>query len=60
MPDARGNTLAVSNAVATSARAGGAILSGRLFDTHGIDGTATLSTVAATTAVVCLVLSRRI
>jgi predicted MFS family arabinose efflux permease len=60
MPDARGNTLAVSNAVATFARAGGAILSGWLFDTYGINGTAALSTIAATTAVVCLVLSRRL
>jgi predicted MFS family arabinose efflux permease len=60
MPDARGNTLAVSNAVATFARACGAVLSGRLFDAYGINGTAVLSTTAATTAVVCLVLSRRI
>jgi predicted MFS family arabinose efflux permease len=59
MPDARGTTLAVSNAVGTVARAVGAILSGWLFGAHGIDGTAALSAVAATTAGVCLLVSRR-
>ena len=60
MPDARGTTLAVSNAVATVARAGGAILSGWLFSTHGIAGTASLSAISAITAALTLVLSRRI
>jgi MFS transporter, DHA1 family, inner membrane transport protein len=60
MPDARGTTLAVSNAVATIARAGGAILSGWLFSTHGIAGTASLSAISTVTAAFALVLSRRI
>ena len=51
MPDARGTTLAVSNAVGTIARAGGAILSGWLFSTHGIAGTASLSAISAVAAV---------
>lgn len=59
MPDARGATLAVSNAVGTVARAVGAILSGWLFGAHGINGTAALSAVAATTAGICLLVSRR-
>ena len=60
MPDARGTTLAVSNAVGTIARAGGAILSGWLFSTHGIAGTASLSATSAVAAALVLVLSRRI
>lgn len=60
MPDARGNTLAVSNAVATVTRAGGAILSGWLFATHGIAGTAALSAMSALVAALSLVFSRRI
>jgi predicted MFS family arabinose efflux permease len=59
MPDARGTTLAVSNAVGTVARAVGAILSGWLFGAHGINGTAALSAVAAVTAGTCLLISRR-
>lgn len=60
MPDARGNTLAVSNAVATVTRASGAILSGWLFATHGIAGTAALSAMSALVAALSLVVSRRI
>ena len=60
MPDARGTTLAVSNAVGTIARAGGAILSGWLFSMHGIAGTASLSAISAVAAVLSFVLSRRI
>jgi DHA1 family inner membrane transport protein len=60
MPDARGTTLAISNAVATVTRAGGAILSGWLFATHGIAGTVVLSAMAAVVAALSLVVSRRI
>ena len=60
MPDARGTTLAVSNAVATVTRAGGAMLSGWLFATHGIAGTAALSAMSAVVAALSLVFSRRI
>jgi MFS transporter, DHA1 family, inner membrane transport protein len=59
MPDARGATLAVGNAVGTVARAAGAVLSGWLYGRHGIDGTAWLSASAAITAVVSLLVSRR-
>lgn len=60
MPDSRGSALAVSNAVATVARASGAVLSGWLYGTHGIGGTAGLSAAAAAVAVGSLVLSRRL
>jgi MFS transporter, DHA1 family, inner membrane transport protein len=60
MPDARGSTLAMSNAVATVARAGGAVLSGWLFGRHGIGGTAALSAASAVGAAISLVLSRRL
>jgi len=59
MPDARGTTLAVSNAVGTIARAAGAVASGWLYAAHGIGGTATLSAICAVVAIGCLVLSRR-
>ncbi len=60
MPDARGTTLAVSNAVGTVARATGAVASGWLYGMHGINGTAALSGAAAIAAVGSLVLSRRL
>jgi MFS transporter, DHA1 family, inner membrane transport protein len=60
MPDARGTTLALSNAVGTVARAVGAIASGWLFGRHGIGGTAVLSGTAAFAAASCLLLSRRL
>ena len=60
MPDSRGSTLAVSNAVGTVARASGAVLSGWLYGIHGIGGTAGLSAVAAMVAVVTLIVSRRL
>ena len=60
MPDARGTTLAASNAVATVARASGAVLSGWLYGIHGISGTAGLSAAAAIVAVCSLILSRRL
>jgi MFS transporter, DHA1 family, inner membrane transport protein len=59
MPDARGTTLAVSNAVGTIARAAGAVGSGWLYSAHGITGTATMSALCAVAAIGCLVLSRR-
>lgn len=59
MPDARGTTLAVSNAVGTIARAAGAVGSGWLYSAHGINGTATMSALCAVAAIACLVLSRR-
>ncbi len=59
MPGARGRTLAVSNAVGTLARSGGVILSGWLFDAHGIMGTAILSGAAGALSFVCLVASSR-
>ena len=59
MPNARGTTLAASNAVGTVARASGAVLSGWLYVIHGIAGTAVLSAAAAAVAVTTLLLSRR-
>jgi DHA1 family inner membrane transport protein len=59
MPQARGSTLAVGNAVGTLARGSGTILSGWLYGIHGIAGTAALSAAAAVTAATCFVLSRR-
>jgi predicted MFS family arabinose efflux permease len=60
MPDARGTTMAASNAVGTVARASGAVLSGWLYGIHGIGGTAALSAAAAIVAVCSLLLSRRL
>jgi predicted MFS family arabinose efflux permease len=60
MPDARGSTLAVSNAVGTIARAIAAIAGGWLYGRYGIDGTAALAGAAAVTAVTCLLVSRRL
>jgi predicted MFS family arabinose efflux permease len=60
MPNARGNALAVSNAVGTVARACGVVASGWLYNVHGIAGTATLSASAAVLAVASLLVSRRL
>jgi predicted MFS family arabinose efflux permease len=60
MPDARGTTMAASNAVGTVARASGAVLSGWLYGIHGISGTVGLSASAAVVAVCSLLLSRRL
>mgnify|MGYP001823834743 FL=1 len=60
MPEARGTTMAASNAVGTVARASGAVLSGWLYGIHGIGGTAALSAAAAIVAVGSLLLSRRL
>lgn len=59
MPDSRGSTLAVSNAVGTVARASGAVVSGWLYGIHGIAGTATLAAMAALVAMSSLLISRR-
>jgi len=59
MPNARGTTLAASNAVGTVARASGAVLSGWLYGIHGIAGTAALSATAGLVAVTTLLVSRR-
>jgi len=59
MPDARGSTLAVGNAVGTVARASGAVLSGWLYGIHGVEGTAVLAATAAVVAMSCLLVSRR-
>ena len=59
MPEARGSTLAVGNAVGTLARGSGTILSGWLYGIHGISGPAALSAAAAVAAATCFVLSRR-
>jgi predicted MFS family arabinose efflux permease len=60
MPDSRGSALAISNAVGTVARAGGAVLSGWLYQTRGIGGTVALSGAAAMVAVGSLIVSRRL
>jgi MFS transporter, DHA1 family, inner membrane transport protein len=59
MPEARGATLAISNAVGTLARGGGTILSGVLYGAFGIGGTLALSAGAATASMTCYLLSRR-
>lgn len=60
MPNARGTTLAISNAVGTLTRGTGTILSGLLYGVWGIGGSAALSATAATIAAGCFLLSRRI
>jgi predicted MFS family arabinose efflux permease len=60
MPDSRGSTLAVGNAVGTVARATGAVASGWLYGIHGVAGTAALSAAAACVAVFSLLVSRRL
>lgn len=59
MPEARGTTLALANAVGTVARAIGAIVGGWLYGRYGIEGTAALSGAAVTTSLACFLLSRR-
>ena len=59
MPDARGATLAIGNAVGTLARGGGTILSGVLYGEFGIGGTIGLSATAATASLGCYLFSRR-
>ena len=59
MPESRGATLAISNAVGTLARGGGVIVSGVLYGAFGIAGSAVLSTCAAAGSLACYLLSRR-
>lgn len=58
MPEARGTTLAVGNAVGTLTRGTGTILSGVLYGAYGIVGSAALSAGAVLIAITALVLSR--
>ncbi len=60
MPDARGTTLAIGNAVGTLTRGTGTILSGLFYGASGIGGSAALSATAATLSATCLLLSRRL
>ena len=60
MPEARGSTLAVGNAVGTLARGSGTILSGWLYGIHGIPGTAALSATAVAVSLSCFALSRKV
>lgn len=59
MPGARGATIAISNAIGTSARAVGVITSGLLYEAHGIRGSAALAACAAIAAIALLASSRR-
>jgi MFS transporter, DHA1 family, inner membrane transport protein len=59
MPDARGATLAIGNAVGTLARGTGTIASGVLYGAFGIGGTAAMCAAAATTSLGCFLVSRR-
>ncbi len=58
MPESRGTTIALSNGVGTVARGSGTIASGFLFTRWGIEGTLSMSAVAASVATACFVLSR--
>lgn len=60
MPDARGKTLAISNAVGTLTRGTGTVLSGVLYAAWGIGGSAAFSATAAVVAASCFLLSRRV
>ena len=59
MPESRGATLAIGNAIGTLARGSGIVVSGLLYGAFGIVGTAALSACAATGSLACYVLSRR-
>ena len=59
MPAARGTTIAASNAVGTVARGSGTIASGWLFGLYGVEGTLTMSAIAAVGATVAFLFSRR-
>jgi len=60
MPDARGTTLAIGNAVGTLTRGTGTILTGVLYSAYGIGGSAALSAAAAAISAACLLVSRRL
>lgn len=53
MPEARGATLALGNAVATTTRAAGMVIGGVLYGLYGITGTAVFSAAAAVAALGC-------
>lgn len=59
MPESRGATLAIGNAIGTLARGSGIVVSGLLYGAFGIEGTAALSACAATGSLACYLLSRR-
>ena len=59
MPAARGTTIAMSNGVGTVARGSGTIASGWLFGLYGIEGTLSMSAVAAGVASGAFLFSRR-
>ncbi|MET0662364.1 MAG: MFS transporter [Ilumatobacteraceae bacterium] len=59
VPEARGATLAIGNAVGTFARGGGVIVSGVLFGAFGVGGSLALSACAAAASLACFLLSRR-
>jgi DHA1 family inner membrane transport protein len=58
MPESRGTTIALANGVGTVARGSGTIASGFLFTRWGIEGTLSMSAIAAVVATSCFVLSR--
>jgi DHA1 family inner membrane transport protein len=60
MPDARGTTLAIGNAVGTFTRGTGTVISGVLYGAYGIGGSAAMSAAAATVSASCFVVSRRL
>ncbi len=57
-PAARGTTIAAANAVGTVARGSGTIASGWLYGVHGVEGTLTLSAIAAAASALAFVVSR--
>ena len=58
MPEARGTTLAVGNAVGTLTRGVGTLLTGVLYGAYGVSGSAALSAAAAAISAACILLSR--
>ena len=58
MPEARGTTLAVGNAVGTLTRGVGTLLTGVLYGAYGVSGSAALSASAAAISAACILLSR--
>lgn len=59
MPEARGRALAANNAIGTTARGVGIVLSGVFYERHGIHGPVAVSVTAATIALVLLTIGRR-
>jgi predicted MFS family arabinose efflux permease len=58
MPGARGTTIALANGVGTLTRGSGTVASGWLFGAYGIEGTLTMSALAAAIAGAAFVVSR--